>query len=130
MSTPQPQRPAEAGAHSPLPWEVVTPQHSQALIHIVAGKELPVARVLGANHYVWVKANAALIVTAVNERPALLARLEAAEKLAEAAKDFIAKVDAGRAIADGPLIHALAAALAAWKAITATGGAGESADGR
>lgn len=84
MSTPQPQRPAEAGAHSPLPWKVnddLWPRKG----NIYDANNVIVAEIDDS----WTltsPSNRALIVTAVNERPALLARLAAAEKLAEAAK--------------------------------------------
>ena len=92
----KPQRPAEACApkHSALPWDWFDEDipgaysESEYVPSMVCADvdAIVVAYMADDVDKETRNANAALIVTAVNERPALLARLAAAEKLAEAAQ--------------------------------------------
>jgi|SRR5690606_14867613 len=83
------------GAATPGPWSVVAdPSHYHTLSTVVGGyrglRDFQFrAEIGGQCDWKEQEANAALIVAAVNALPALLARLEAAEKVVEAARESI-----------------------------------------
>lgn len=83
------------GAATPGPWSVVAdPSHYHTLSTVVGGyrglRDFQFrAEIGGQASWKEQEANAALIVAAVNALPALLARLEAAERVVEAAREAL-----------------------------------------